>query len=97
MHDILIIILIILFVALAIGAWVILNRFIALGYYIADIWKAKQPSPHVHTHGIQIESDKPKPKSKLEVEQLPLDVLAPKLKDPPRSPGGFGSKVSEDT
>ncbi len=32
-------------------------------------------------------------KSKIEVGQLSPDILAPQLKNPPRSPGGFGSKV----
>ena len=78
------------------GILFILYRFIQLGYYIADIWKSKQPQTQIiKTHAYQ-EVEKPRVTSKAEVEQLPLDILAPKLKNPPKSPGGFGSKVSDD-
>jgi len=99
MHDVYAISLIVIVMILACGSWVILNRFIALGYYIADIWKSKQPSQIIRTSGAlpDLSEAKKHRSSKVEVEQLPLDVLAPRLKDPPRSPGGFGSRVSEDT
>ena len=33
---------------------------------------------------------------KLEVQELPPEVLAPRLRKPPRPPGGFGSKIMHE-
>jgi len=82
----------------------ICNKFIKLGYDFLDLMKSKSLN---HKVNLVEPFDKPfdkshddivldKSKFKSDPKDLPIEVLAPALANPPRSPGGFGTRVVDN-
>ena len=91
---------IILFILITIYALIILHKLIIfghklleLGHKAVDIWKSRQVNTKQQIDYGQIERNIDR--SVEHVNQLPIEIIAPNIKNPPRSPGGFGSRVSD--
>lgn len=89
MRDILLLLLAGIAGVFVVGLLVILNKLVELGYYYVDALKSKQTEKVRSVNENKYFIDKTKQKT----EQMPIDMPLPQLKDPPRSPGGFGSRV----
>ena len=89
-----------LIIEIAFMIWLFYTTYeiIKLGnHYTDSISKTKStPSvPNLYQSNSGGFNDSPKV-VKSKVDELPLEVLAPMLRNPPKSPGGFGSRVRGD-
>lgn len=87
---------VILLTVIVLYALTVLHRLINLGYKFLELGHNLVNMLKNRPSNVGVQYVKKETAAERLVEQLPLDIIAPNIKNPPRSPGGFGSKVSDE-